>query len=198
LIPLSCQGLCEAEIDTPDEAPSARTSSATPGVVIVPAHRTSPPEARMPPASSASSSGVDSRVSPPTTTAGSPSSRGGRALLRSGARRGSGGNSPAGLAGRRSRASFAALSRRRRRGSRALHQPDPHRDGHDRPSRIGLPGRRRGRSRHRQRRASVAMGRRWKRIRSASAARSHDPRHAQLAWTSKFRIPAPVFPRSSG
>ena len=50
-------------------APSSRTSSAIPGVVITPAGATPQPPSVSPAARSATIRGVDSRVSPPTTTA---------------------------------------------------------------------------------------------------------------------------------
>ena len=71
LMPLSRQGLWEAETETPASAPSAPTSQATAGVGTTPAKATRRPPARRARRSARRRSpSVDSRVSPPTTTRG--------------------------------------------------------------------------------------------------------------------------------
>src|SRR3954452_5961545 len=73
LIPLSGNGLCEAESTAPMSARCSRTSTATPGVGSTPARSAIPPAEAMPAHSASSSSGPDRRVSRPTSTTGARS-----------------------------------------------------------------------------------------------------------------------------
>ena len=68
LMPLSRQGLCEAEITTPAANPCVRVRNATAGVVTMPALSTLTPAWRRPAASVAAIHGLDSRVSRPRMT----------------------------------------------------------------------------------------------------------------------------------
>ena len=68
LMPLSANGLCDAEITAP-ATPSAAASHATAGVGTTPSSATSTPSAASPATSAASSSGPERRVSRPTTNA---------------------------------------------------------------------------------------------------------------------------------
>src|SRR5581483_1890237 len=68
LIPLSCQGLCDAEITTPAANPLLRARYATPGVVITPALSASTPPDSRPDASNSAIQVLESRVSCPITT----------------------------------------------------------------------------------------------------------------------------------
>ncbi len=70
LMPLSANGLCEAETTTPASAPRFSTSAASPGVGITPAICTRPPPLVMPATSAASSMGPLRRVSRPITNRG--------------------------------------------------------------------------------------------------------------------------------
>ena len=70
LMPLSSNGLCDAEMTTPAVKSLDRVRYATPGVGMTPALTTSAPHARAPCASSRSSHTPDSRVSRPMSTRG--------------------------------------------------------------------------------------------------------------------------------
>src|SRR6185437_15870102 len=67
-MPLSCQGLCEAEITMPAENSWVWVRKAMPGVVMTPTHSTCTPDSARPPASTAAIQKLDSRVSWPMTT----------------------------------------------------------------------------------------------------------------------------------
>jgi hypothetical protein len=70
LMPLSSNGLWEAEITLPPAAPSASTMRATAGVGTTPTLTTSTPIEASPAASAASSISPETRVSRPMTTKG--------------------------------------------------------------------------------------------------------------------------------
>src|SRR5262249_55500244 len=70
LIPLSSNGLCEAEITTPASKPAVRVRYATAGVGTTPVLTTTAPSPEAPCASSASIQTPDSRVSRPTSNRG--------------------------------------------------------------------------------------------------------------------------------
>ena len=70
LMPLSCQGLCEAEMTTPAENLCARARKATAGVGMTPALSTVAPPATRPAVSAAAIQSEDSRVSCPIKTRG--------------------------------------------------------------------------------------------------------------------------------
>ena len=63
MMPLSCQGLCEAEMTMPAEKPWARARKATAGVVMTPADSTVAPPAVRPAVRVAAIQSEDSRVS---------------------------------------------------------------------------------------------------------------------------------------
>jgi hypothetical protein len=70
LMPLSSNGLCEAEIMIPAERRSARVRNATAGVGIGPTSSVSTPAAERPDSSADSSMYPEMRVSLPISTAG--------------------------------------------------------------------------------------------------------------------------------
>ena len=70
LMPLSCQGLCEAEMTMPAAKRWAQARKATAGVVMTPADSTVAPPAVSPAVSAAAIQSDDSRVSWPMRTRG--------------------------------------------------------------------------------------------------------------------------------
>src|SRR5215216_1235906 len=74
LMPLSSDGLCDADSTTASAKPWRRTSSGAPGVGRMPPSIASPPAAEMPAATAASSISPDSRVSRMTSTRGTAAS----------------------------------------------------------------------------------------------------------------------------
>ena len=76
LMPLSSNGLCEAEMTAPRSYPAVRVKYATAGVGTTPAVATSAPSLAAPWASSASIQSPDSRVSRPMSSLGGLTRRG--------------------------------------------------------------------------------------------------------------------------
>src|SRR5215470_11561624 len=98
LMPLSSNGLCDAEITIPRSYPADRVRYATPGVGTTPALVTCAPSPAAPCASSASIQAPDSRVSRPTRILGDDEPCGSARTTAAPSRRtvdGSSGNSPA-------------------------------------------------------------------------------------------------------